>query len=87
VIATFCLFLFVLPGITLAAIVWCGTRIADTKAPEMVVGGASSLSARLATIVTRPNDEAQTVSNAQSDIIVHKVKTERINDGAEQDPR
>ena len=89
-IATFCLLLLVLPGIALAAIVWCGTRMADTRTPEMVVGGASSLSARLASsVVTGPNDAAQTVSNAQSDIIIHKVKTERINGGAwaERDPR
>ena len=29
-IAMFCLLLLVLPGLALAAIVWCGTRIADT---------------------------------------------------------
>jgi hypothetical protein len=82
-IAMFCLLLLVLPGLGLAAIVWCGTRMADTGAPEIVLGEASSLSARLASsVVARPNDAAQTVSNAQSDIIIHKVKTERIDGGA-----
>ena len=47
-IAMFCLLLFVLPGLALAAIVWCGTRMVDTAAPEVVAGGASSLSAQLA---------------------------------------
>ena len=55
-IAMFCLLLFVLPGLALAAIVWCGTRMVDTVAPEVVAGG--------------------TVSD---DIIVHRVKTERID--------
>ena len=89
-IATFCLLLLVLPGLALAAIVWCGTRIVDSGAPEIVAGRASPSSARLASsVVTGPNDAAQTVSNAQSDIIIHKVKTERINGGAwaVQDPR
>lgn len=85
-----CLFLLALPSIALAAIVWCGTRMADTGTLEVVAGEASSLSARLArSIVTKPSDPAQTVSNSQSDIIIHKVKTERINADApaEQDPR
>jgi hypothetical protein len=74
-----CLFLLVLPGLALAAIVWCGARMADTATPEVVAGEASSLSTRLArSIVTRPNDP---VSDAQSDIIIHKVKTERIDAG------
>jgi hypothetical protein len=88
-ITMFCLLFLVLPGLALAAIVWCGTRMTDTGVPE-VVGEASSSSARLASsVVTGPNDAAQTVSNAQSDIIIHKVKTERINGGAwaERDPR
>ncbi len=87
--AMFCLLLLVLPSLALATILWCGTGIADTGAPAIVVGGASSLPARLATVVTGPTDEAQTISDAQSDIIIHKVKTERINGGAwaERDQR
>jgi hypothetical protein len=86
-IAMLCLLLLVLPGLALAAIVWCGTRGADTGAPEAVVGEASS---RLASsTLTRPNDLTQVLSNARSDIIIHKVKTERIDVGtwAERDSR
>jgi hypothetical protein len=85
-----CLFLLVLPGLALAAIVWCGARMADTGTPEVVPAEASSLSARLASpIVTTPNDPVRIVSNAQSDVIIHKVKTERVGADAlgEWDPR
>lgn len=85
-IAMSTILLLVLPGLALVAIVWCGTRMAGTGAP---VGEASSLLERLASsAVTRSNDPAL-ASNAQSDIIVHTVKTQRI-DGtawAGRDPR
>ncbi len=91
-VAMMCLLLLVLPGLGLAAIVWCGIRMADAGAPQVAVGDASSLSVRLASsVVTRPSmlksgSAAQTVS---TDIIIHKVKTERIDGGAwgERDPR
>ena len=87
-VAMMCLLLLVLPGLGLAAIVWCGIRMADAGAPQVAVGE----SARLASsVVTRPSmlksgSAAQTVS---TDIIIHKVKTERIDGGAwgERDPR
>ena len=81
-VAMMCLLLLVLPGLGLVAIVWCGIRMADAGAPEVAVGEASSLAARLASsVVTRPSNlragsAAQTVS---TDIIIHKVKTERID--------
>ena len=91
-VAMMCLLLLVLPGLGLAAIVWCGIRMADTGAPEVAVGDASLLAARLASsVVTRPSNlragsAAQTVS---TDIIIHKVKTERIDAAAwgERNPR
>jgi len=86
----FCLVLFVLPGLALTAIVWYGTRMVEIGAPEVVVGDASSLAARSArSVVARPSDAPQTVSNVQSDIIIHKVKTEPIEGDAwaEPDPR
>ena len=89
-IAMFCLLLLVLPGLALTAIVWCGTRMVDTVAPEVAVGDASSLATRSArSVVAMPSNAQQTVSNAQSDIIIHKVKTERIEGDAwaERDPR
>jgi hypothetical protein len=89
-VVTLCLFLFVLPGVALAAVVWIGTRIADNRPPELVVTGARSLSAQVASsVVLAPNDTAQSVSNVQSDIIIHKVKTEHIDGGgwAERDQR
>jgi hypothetical protein len=67
-VAMFCVLFLLLPSLALAVIVWWGTRIA----PE---AGTRLFSARLASSV----DLAQTASNAQSDIIVHKVKTERID--------
>ena len=87
-VAMMCLLLLVLPGLGLAAVVWCGIRMADARAPQVAVGE----SARLASsVVTRPSmlksgSAAQTVS---TDIIIHKVKTERIDGGAwgERDPR
>jgi hypothetical protein len=84
-ITVFCAFFLVLPSLALAAIVWCGTRIA----PEVSVG-ARPFSERLASpIATDPTDPAQVASNAQSDIIIHKVKTKRIDvvPWAEGDPR
>jgi hypothetical protein len=79
-VAMMCLLLLVLPGLGLAAIVWCGIRMADAGAPEVAVGDASLLAARLASsVVTRPSSAAQTVS---TDIIIHKVKTERIDAAA-----
>ena len=91
-VALMCLLLLVLPGLGLAAIVWFGIRMADGGAPEVAVGDASSLAAGLASsVVTRPSNlragsVAETVS---TDIIIHKVKTERIDAGAwgERDPR
>jgi hypothetical protein len=74
-IAVFCALFLVLPSLALATIVWCGTRIES----QMSVG-ARSFAARLASsVVTNPNDPGQTASNAKSDIIIHKVKTERID--------
>ena len=85
-VAMMCLLSLVLPGLGLAAIVWCGIRMADAGAPEVAVA------ARLASsVVTRPSNlragsAAQTVS---TDIIIHKVKTERIDAAAwgERNPR
>ena len=83
-----CLFLLILPGLALGAIVWCGTRMADTSSPEVLASDASSLSPRPArSIVTRGNDSSQTASNAQSDIIIHKVRTERIDIGVSEAAR
>ena len=89
-IAMFCLLLFVLPGLALTAIVWYGTRMVEIGAPEVVGGDASSLATRSASsVVAMPSDAPQTVSNVQSDIIIHKVKTERIEGDAwaKRDPR
>ena len=84
-ITMICVLLLVLPSLALAAIVWCGTQIE----PELSVG-ASSFSARLASsVVTNSNDPAPAASNVQSDVIIHKVKTERIDaiPWVEGDPR
>ena len=85
-VAMMCLLLLVLPGLGLAAVVWCGIRMADARAPQVAVGESARLPSSTRPSMLKSGSAAQTVS---TDIIVHKVKTERIDGGAwgEQGPR
>lgn len=75
---------FVLPSLALAAIVW-GAATGPARGPEVAAGdsGVGSVKGASQSITAPRNRQAaaaaQTFSNAQSDIIIHKVKTEPID--------
>jgi hypothetical protein len=87
-VAAICLLFVVLPSLALATIVWWGATAPAAKGPEEAAGYASALSAQAASQDISPPrslQEAtgvQTVPNAQSDIVIHKVKTQPIAAGA-----
>jgi hypothetical protein len=86
-VATIFLFFLVLPSLALAAIVWWGATAPAAKGLEEAAGYASASPAQTASRGVRPPrslQEAtgvQAVSNAQSDIVIHKVKTQPIAAG------
>jgi len=88
-VAAIFLFFLVLPSLALAAIVWWGVT-APAKGLEEAAGYASASPAHAASLrPPRSLQEAtgvQAVSNAQSDIVVHKVKTQPIAAGAWEGP-
>ena len=82
---------FVLASLALAAIVWAAATGA-AGAPKAASGDASAASVKAASPITAPlNREAaaasQTFATAQSDIIIHKVKTQPIHGAAWEGPR
>jgi hypothetical protein len=87
-VAAICLFFVVLPSLALTAIVWWGVTTPAAKGREEAAGYASALSAQAASQGLRPPrslQEAtgvQAVPNPQSDIVIHKVKTQPIAAGA-----
>lgn len=87
-VAVMCSFLLILPSLALAAIMWWGATSGVAGGPEVAAGDASAISTQAANPgIAPPRNlaaaaEAQTVSNAQSDIIIHKVKTQAIDGGA-----
>jgi hypothetical protein len=91
-IAALCLFLLVLPSLALAAIVWLGGTAPAAKGPEEAAGYASASLAQTASqglIPPRSLQEAtgvQAVSNARSDIVIRKVKTQPIAAGTGEGP-
>lgn len=89
-VAAICLFFLVLPSLALAAIVWWGAT-APAKGLEQAAGYASASPTQAASQHLRPPrslQEAgvQAVSNAQSDIVIHKVKTQPIAAGTWEGP-
>ena len=82
-----CLFFLVLPSLALAAIVWWGATAPGAKEPGEAAGYASPSSAQAVIQRLKPprslqeTTEVQAVSNAQSDIVIHKVKTQPIAAG------
>ena len=86
-VAAFCLFFLVLPSLALAAIVWWGATAPASKGPEEAAGYASPSSAQAASQGLTPPPSlqeatgVQAVSNARSDIVIHKVKTQPITAG------
>jgi hypothetical protein len=84
-------FFLVLPSLALTAIVWWGATSPADKGPEEAAGYASASPALAASQSLRPprNQEATglpAVSNAQSDIVIHKVKTQPIAAGTWEGP-
>ena len=82
-VAVMCSFLLILPSLALAAIMWWGATSGAAGGPEAVAGDASAISTQSA----NPRNLAaaateQTVSNAGSEIIIHKVKTQPIDGSA-----
>jgi hypothetical protein len=85
-VGAICLFFLVLPSLALAAIVWWGGTAPAAKGPEEAAGYASASPAQASQRLRPPRSlqEAtgvQAVSNAQSDIVIHKVKTQPIAAG------
>jgi len=91
-VAAICLFFIVLPSLALAAIVWLGSTVPTAKGPEKGAGYASPSSAQATSQgLTQPPSlqeatGAQAVSNAQSDIVIRKVKTQPISAGTSAGP-
>ena len=86
-VAAICLFFLVLPSLALATIVWFGATAPAARGPEEAVGYASSLSSQTASQGLGPppslreSTGVQAVSNAQSGIVIRKVKTQPIAAG------
>jgi len=78
--------------LALAAIVWWGTLAPATKRPEDAAGYARASSAQAASQGLTPPSSlqeataVQAVSNAQSDIVIRKVKTQPISAGTSAAP-
>jgi len=83
-IAVTCLFLLLVPSLGVATIMWRGFVSEPAQEPGLTVGATSAAAAQLpAPAITALLDlesaaPAQTPSNNQPDIIVHKVKTQPI---------
>ena len=84
-VAAIFLFFLVLPSLALATIVWLGATAPAAKGLEEAAGYASASPAQAANRGLRPPREeatgAQAVSNAQSGIVIRKVKTQPIAAG------
>ena len=83
-VVAICLFFLVLPSLALAAIVWLGATAPAAKGPEAAASSSSSQTASQGVRPPRSLQEAtevQAVSNAQSDIVIRKVKTQPIAAG------
>ena len=84
-LAAVCSFLLVLLSLALATTVWWAASTGAAGKTEPAASDSSALPAQTATI--RPQEKipagaAQTVSSAQSDILIRKVKTQRITGDA-----
>ncbi len=73
-------FFLVLASLAFAAITWWVATRGVAGGTEVAAGEASAISTQSANLKAAAT--AQTVSNTQSDIIIHKVKTQPIDRGA-----
>jgi len=89
-VAAIFLFFLVLPSLALATIVWLGATAPAANGLEEAAGYASASPAQAANRGLRPPREeatgVQAVSNAQSGIVIRKVKTQPIAAGAWEGP-
>ena len=84
-VAVLCSFFLVLPILALAAIMWWGATSGAAGGPEVVADDARVILTQTANPVFPLRNRktvAVAVSTAQSDIIIHKVKTLAIDGGA-----
>jgi hypothetical protein len=84
-LAAACSFLLVVLSLGLATIVWWAASTGAAGEPELAASDSSALPAQTAAV--RPPEKipagaAQTVSSTQSDILIRKVKTQRITSDA-----
>jgi hypothetical protein len=82
-VAVICLFFLVLPSLALAMIVWSATKNGSAKGMEVAADNASAVSAQASPAITPLRNlpaagAAKTASNAQSGIIIRRVKTQPI---------
>jgi hypothetical protein len=82
-VAVTCLFLLLVPSLGVATIIWGGFVSEPAQEPGLTVGNSSGAAAQLpAPVIMASLDlksaAAQTPSNNQPDIIIHKVKTQPI---------
>jgi hypothetical protein len=92
IVSVTCLFLLLVPSLGVATIMWGGFMSEPTQEPGLTVGNSSAATAQLpAPAITALLDlksaaPTQTPSNNQSDIIIHKVKTQPITVDSEEGP-
>ena len=92
IVSVTCLFLLLVPSLGVATIMWGGFMSEPTQEPGLTVGNSSAATAQLpAPAITAVLDlksaaPTQTPSNNQSDIIIHKVKTQPITVDSEEGP-
>jgi hypothetical protein len=87
-VAAMCSVLLVLPGLALATIVWWAATSRSARGPEVAAGTASAVTVQSGSVAAtlRTSAAAQTASNDQSGIIIHKVKTQPITGDARGEP-
>jgi hypothetical protein len=82
--AAACSFLWAVLSVALATIVWWAALTEAAGGPELTARGSSALPAQTVIAAIRPPEKIpgaaapQTVSSAQSGILIRKVKTQRI---------
>jgi hypothetical protein len=88
-VAAMCLVLLILPSLALATTVWWAATNRSARGPEVAARGTASgltVQSGSAAITLRTRAAAQTASNDQSGIIIHKVKTQPITGDPSGEP-
>src|SRR5262249_47046254 len=91
-VAITCLFLLLVPSLSVATIMWRGFVSEPAQEPGLTVGNSSAAAAQLpapaimASLDLKSAAPTQTPSNNQPDIIIHKVKTQPITVDSKEGP-